>query len=71
MERNTGFLAQYFHDGSWWSVEFYANDFEDAEVICRAHNLKLLGEHKVTIPAGGGSWLPNAIIWIRNRFAKA
>lgn len=47
----------------------FAADFADAEVICKAHNLKLLGEHKMTIPAAGGAWLPNAIIWIRNRLA--
>jgi hypothetical protein len=69
-ERNTKFLAEYFHDGSWWSVELFAADFNDAEVICKAHNLKLLGEHKMTIPAAGGTWLPNVIIWLRNRLAR-
>lgn len=69
MGRDKKFLAQYFHDGSWWGLEFYADDFEDAEVICRAHNLKLLGEHQITIPAIGGSWLPNLIVRFRNAFS--
>ena len=66
--RQTKFLAEYFHDGSWWSVEFFASDFDDAEVICKAHNLKLLGEHKMTIPAIAGGWLPSLIIRLRNAF---
>jgi hypothetical protein len=66
MERNKKFLAEYFHDGSWWSLEFYASDFDDAAVICKAHNLKLLGEHKMTIPVGHGAWLANVIIRVRN-----
>lgn len=70
MKRNKKFLASYYHDGSWWCLDFYAAGFDDAETICRAHNLRLDGEHVITIPAGG-SWLPNAIIWIRNKFARA
>lgn len=70
MERNTKFLAEYYHDGSWWGLHFFATDFEDAEVICRAHNLKLLGEHKMTLPAVGGAWLPNLIIRLRNLLAQ-
>lgn len=66
MKRTTKFLADYYHDGSWWSVEFYAADFEDAEVICKAHNLRLVGEHIATILAVSGSWLPNLIIGARN-----
>lgn len=68
MERNTKFLAEYYHDGSWWSVHFFAADFDDAEVICKAHNFRLLGEHKMTIPAVTGAWLPNLIIRLRNLF---
>lgn len=70
MERHTKFLAEYYHDGSWWSVELFAADFDDADTICKAHNLKLLGEHKMTIPAIGRGWLPNLIIRVRNAFAR-
>ena len=65
-ERNTRFLASYYHDGSWWVVDIYAADFDDAEVICKAHNLRLDGEHVMTIPAVGGSWLANLIIRLGN-----
>ena len=60
------FLARYYHRGSWWCINFFALDFDDAEAICRAHNLQLDGEHMMTIPAVGGSWLPNLIIRFRN-----
>ena len=64
--RNVKFIADYFHDGLWRSVEIYAADFEDAEVICKAHNLRLAGEYIATIPVVGGSWLPNFIVRLRN-----
>lgn len=70
VERNKKFLARYFHDGSWWCLEFFAADFDDAEIICRAHNLQLDGEHVMTIPAGTGSWLPNLITWLRNSLRR-
>lgn len=38
-------------DGAWWGVDIYAYDFDDAKVRCRELSLKLLGEHKMTIPA--------------------
>lgn len=69
-DRNKKFLASYYHDGSWWCVDFYAADFDDAETICKAHNLRLDGEHVMTIPAVTGSWLPNFIIRLRNAFAR-
>lgn len=65
------FLAEYFHDGAWWGIDIYAYDFDDAETRCRKHSLKLLGEHKATIPSVTGSWLPNLIIHIRNAFGRA
>lgn len=40
----TKFLGRYYHRGHWFTFDFYATDFEDAEAICRAHNLKLDGE---------------------------
>lgn len=64
--RNTKFLARYFHDGSWWCVELYASDFDDAQAICDAHNLQLDGEHVMTIPVVVGSWLPEWIVRARN-----
>jgi hypothetical protein len=71
LERNKKFLARYYYDGSWWCIDFYAADFDDAESICNAHNLQLDGEHVMTIPAVGGTWLlPNLIIRIRNAFAR-
>ncbi len=68
--RNKKFLVSYYHDGSWWGIELFAADWQDAEVICKAHNLTLDGEHVATIPAGAGAWLPNLIIRIRNAFAR-
>ncbi len=41
MDRNKKFLASYYHDGSWWGSEFYAADFDDADVICKKLNLRL------------------------------
>jgi hypothetical protein len=60
------FLAEYFHDDAWWTVDIYAYDFADAETRCKKLSLKLLGEHKMTIPATGRSWLPTLIIRFRN-----
>jgi len=64
--RTTKFLASYYHDDSWWSIEFFAADSADAETICKAHNLRLDGEHVATIPAVGGSWLPRLVVRVRN-----
>lgn len=36
-DRERKFLARYYHRGSWWTLEFFALDFDDAEAICRAH----------------------------------
>lgn len=60
------YLARYFHENSWYGVDVYATSFHEAEIICRAHNLQLDGEHMATIPAFAGAWLPNLILWIRN-----
>lgn len=65
-EANTKFLARYFHRGSWWVVEIYAVDWDDAETICRKLSLRLDGEckMKISIP---GAWFPNLILWLRDR----
>lgn len=70
-EANTKFLASYFHRGSWWAVEFYAVDWDDAETICRKLSLRLDGEYKgaIRLPRTSGTWLANTICWLRNRFA--
>lgn len=60
------FLAEYFHDDAWWSVDIYAYGFSDAEIRCRKLSLRLLGEHQFTIPATGGRWIPNLIIRFQN-----
>lgn len=65
-------MAKYYHDGSWWCVDIYANDFSDAEAICKKLNLQLDGEHIMTIPACPGSGMfVNAICAIRNFFWRA
>lgn len=60
------FLARYYHRGSWWGIEIYARDWDDADAICLAHNLQLDGEHVMTIPVVAGSWLPTLICRFRN-----
>lgn len=60
------FLANYYHDGAWWTLNIYAYDFDDAEVRCKKLNAQLLGELKMSIPAVTGSWLAKAICWLRN-----
>lgn len=66
-ERTKRFLARYYHDGAWWSIDVYAYDFDDAESRCGKLGLQLDGEHVMTIPAvGKSSWLPNLIIRVRN-----
>lgn len=71
-EANTKFLASYYHNGSWWNLSFHAIDWEDAETICRKLNLRLDGEHMMSIPAiGGSTWLPDLVCWARNRLAGA
>jgi hypothetical protein len=69
-KRATKFLASYYHDGSWWTLEFFAADMADAEVICKAHSLQLDGEFIAAIPAVSGAWFPNFIIWLRNWIAN-
>lgn len=69
-KRNTKFLARYFHDGAWWTLELYASDFDDAQAICDAHNLQLDGQHMMTIPVMAGSWLPNPITRIANSLRR-
>lgn len=64
------FLASYYHRGSWWIVEFFADDFDDADTICRAHNLRLDGECIAKIPALTGVWFPNLIIRIKNLWSS-
>lgn len=66
-QANIKFLASYFHNGSWWGVEIYAVDWDDAETICRKLNLRLDGEHKFSVPAIGPTWIPDAICRVRNR----
>lgn len=67
----TKFLAQYYHRGKWFCTDFYADSWEDAEAICKAHSFKLDGEHIATIPVVvGGSWLPNFIVRLRNAWAS-
>jgi len=67
--RDTKFLAQYFHDGSWWSVTIYAADHDDAEIICKKLGLQLDGELIATIPGyPGAGWIANAVCAIRNFF---
>jgi hypothetical protein len=43
------FLARYYHKGDWWCISFYAEDFSDAEDICRRHSLTLDGQHMFTL----------------------
>ena len=62
----TKYLARYYHRGKWFCTDFYADSWEDAEAICKSHSFVLDGEHVMTIPAGGGSWLPNLIVRVRN-----
>lgn len=49
-------------------IDIYAYDFNDADIRCKKLSLRLLGEHQMAIPAGTGAWLPNLIIWLKNRF---
>lgn len=66
------FLAEYYHDGSWWGCDIHAYDHEDAEARAKKlGNLKILGERVMSIPCvAPGSWLPNWIVgflnWFRN-----
>lgn len=62
------FLASYYHRDSWWAVEIYAVDWDDAETICRKLSLRLDGEYKFSIPAGN-SWLANLVCWFNNKKA--
>lgn len=64
------YLADYYHDGERPTISIYAYDFPDAEVRCKKLGLRLLGEHMMTIPAVGGSWLPTLIIRLRNLLAN-
>lgn len=65
---HTRFCGRYYHRGAWFTFEFYADNWADAEDLCLAHNLQLDGEHVVTIPVVGGVWLPNLIVWVHNIF---
>lgn len=71
-EANTKFLASYYHNGSWWNLTFYAIDWEDADVITKKLNLRLDGEHMMTLPAiGDSTWFPSLVCWLRNKLRTA
>lgn len=45
------YLARYFYDDSWWGVDIYATDFDDAKARCNKLGLQLDGKHFITLPS--------------------
>ena len=43
------FLVRYFNRGDWYSTKINAENWDDAEDICRRHSLQLDGEYKFTL----------------------
>lgn len=66
------FLVEYYHDGCTWGEEIHAYDYADAEArVKKLGNMRLLGEHIMTIPAvAGGRFLVPALCAIRNWWAR-
>jgi len=65
------FLVEYYHDGCDWGETIHAYDHGDAEArVKKLGNMRLLGELKMTIPAGPrGNFIPNVICWFKNLFS--
>jgi hypothetical protein len=43
------FLARHYYKGAWYSLNFQADSWADAEEVCSRHSLTLDGEHKFTL----------------------
>lgn len=75
------FLARYFHRGAWFCVQFYAEDWADAEEIAAAHSLQLDGQLVASIPVPRFALVPGPTVleevanlavrvrnWVYNQF---
>lgn len=63
------YLFEYFHDGSWWSVEISATSPADAQERMNKMPLaKYLGTLEMKIPAyvPGGGWFVRLWCWWKN-----
>jgi hypothetical protein len=49
------FVASYHHDGSWWILDIYAYDWEDAEARCKKLGVRLDGEFSCVIESSLGN----------------
>ena len=65
------YLYDYYYDGSRWSLEITAHNKEDADAILKTLPMaNYVGELQLTIRAVTGGWLPNLIVWWKNKRAK-
>ena len=65
------YLYDYYYDGKRWGLNITAHNKDDAEAILKTLPLaNYVGELQMTIPAVTGKWLPNLIIWLKNKRAK-
>jgi hypothetical protein len=65
------YLYDYFYDGKRWSLEIAAHSKEDADAILKTLPLAhYTGELQFKIPAFGGNWIANLIIWWKGRINK-
>lgn len=61
-------LTSYYHDGSWWSLEIHAYDWDDArERLKKLPLAKVDGIIEMTIPEGMG-WFARSYCAVRNFF---
>ena len=66
MEGWNTYMFDYYHDGSWWSIDICARSIEDArERLNKLPQAKLAGEVYLTLPVELG-WLAKLIVWWRN-----
>jgi hypothetical protein len=73
-EANKCYLFQYHHMGSWWVLEMYASDEDDArDRVNKLPHAQLLGERMGAIPAlgGAGGILVRLICWWKNLRGKS
>ena len=65
-ERFSIHLFQYFHEGSWWTLEIPATSQEDAEArLNKLPHAQYLGGNAQKIPAALG-WTAGLLCWARN-----
>ena len=64
------YLVEYYHEGSWWSLEIPATCEEDVRKrLLQIRNAKVLGTVELRVPVSGGFFVKTAC-WVQNLFRR-